>query len=83
MENIIRENSTTHSNDHKEPIATYITCGRQKQTNNNNNNKSTPGVKMLGPFTSYFWFLDYSEMSKVHMFQTETNPHSMEANQAR
>ena len=37
MENIIRENSTTHSNDHKEPITTYITCGRPLPTTTTKN----------------------------------------------
>lgn len=34
-----------------------------KTEENINNKKSTPGVKMLSLFTSYFWFFDYSEIS--------------------
>jgi len=37
MENIIRENSTTHSNDHKEPITTHMTCGRPLPTTTTKN----------------------------------------------
>jgi hypothetical protein len=38
--------------------------------------ESTPGIKLLSPFRSYFWFLDYREISSV-FFSKKNKMHTV------